>query len=89
MINLDFDSYVLYDGVKEIIVYPLLEFKRDNKDYLIYAYSNDVSNISDLYVGEINADDELIPINNELIKDFEDIVLKVFDEFNNNNNNIQ
>ena len=64
------DSYTIYDGEKEIIIYPLLEVNRENKKYLLYTNTTDFTK-SDIMVGELTTNNELLPVDDSLLPYFE------------------
>ena len=77
---MNFDSYIISDGQIEKIIYPLLILKENNKDYIIYSNTNNINDISDLFVAELTINDELLPVEDDMLDKFRKIVNKIFKE---------
>ena len=81
--KMEYDSFIIYDGEKQITIYPLLEINENNKKYIIYT--NNVSNIefNNLFVGEITSNNELLPIDNNQLAGFEEILKNTLNNLQN------
>jgi len=76
--NITLDSYVISDGIQEKNIYPLLEINQQDKKYVIYSnVATFDNNNSDIMVGEITKENNLIPVNEKLLPQFEDILSKI------------
>ena len=74
--NKTFDNFIITDQNEEIVIYPLMNYSLDNRNYLFYTKKLSDFNIDDVYVGEI-IDDSLIPVEEDLDK-FKNIYLNTF-----------
>ena len=75
------DNYVVFDGEKNISIYPLMELDKDGKHYLIYSKTNAELNFDDIYVGEV-LNDTLNPVDDSLLSEFDEILKKVCSNYN-------
>lgn len=72
-----YDNIIITDGNNEITIYPLAEINKNNKKFIIYTKSNNMR-LDNLLVGEITKDNELIPIDNNQVSEFENIILETY-----------
>ena len=74
------------DGVEKEI-YPLLEVEKEEKHFLIYTTTKEKEEMEDqLYVGEL-IENELRPIKEELLENFETLLNEVMESIKKNEEN--
>ena len=77
---MEYDNYVINDGEKDLIIYPVLEIEIAKKNYLIYANElKEDYDKNDLYVGEIN-NETIIPIDEHLLPMFDIFINSVINK---------
>ncbi len=83
---MNFDTFTMIDGNNlEKVIYPLVEVNQNGKVYIIYL--NEVKNVldkDDFYVGEMINNDQLIPINPNLLHNFEQLVDQLIHQLEGN-----
>lgn len=68
------ESYILSNNHE---IYPLIKYKYNNKEYLFYTENRmDKIKSDDIIVAEM-VNDELIPVDEELLKEFESVIEKI------------
>lgn len=72
------DKIVVEINGKEEIIYPLMEIEKDLKKYLVYTTSTKEM-IDNIYIGLLDGD-SIIPVADNELKYFDDIVTKVTSE---------
>ena len=76
--RMEYDNFVIYDGNKQITIYPLLEIERDLKKYIIYTYNTSDIGLDNLFIGEVTINNELIPIDDRQVNQFENILKETY-----------
>lgn len=76
---MNFDNYVINDGDKDIIIYPILEIKVKDELYIIYTdkIKNNYTK-EDLIVGEMT-DEEILPVPENLLSQFDGLIDEIID----------
>ena len=77
--NIEFDSYLINDGEKDKIIYPLIKYKDEDNIILIYVENKEFKSMDEIFVAQI-IDDEIVPIPNEDIDKYKKIVIDVYNE---------
>ena len=74
----NYDSYEIFDGEKNILIYPLMEFTKDNKNYIVYVKDINNLQIQDFFIGEI-VNNKIVPVENDL-NEFNSIINEAYDK---------
>ena len=83
---MDIDNFVINDGNKDLVIYPLLEINKNEKNYIVYSDTKEVEKISSLYVGEVTENGELIPVDDNMINKFETEINDAFEKVREQSN---
>ncbi len=79
MSNMEKEDKIVVDiNGKEEIIYPLMDIEKDLKKYLVYTTSTKEM-IDNIYIGLLDGD-SIIPVADNELKYFDDIVTKVTSE---------
>ena len=77
--NIEFDSYLINDGEKDKVIYPLIKYKKDDKKIIIYVENKEFKSMDEIFVAQI-IDDEIVPIPNEDIDKYKKLVIEIYKE---------